>query len=328
MLRPKVVVGCKIHEDAVKILDEVADVQLILSASKEEIIAEIRDAEAILEIYYLSIETTELLDNTPKLRVLATLGVGYDHIDVEACTRRGVYVVHTPDVLSAAVAELTIGLILCLSRGILTADRYVRTEWCTPHAKDFPYGVDLEGKNLGIIGLGRIGYAVAKRASTFDMKINYYDIVRNMKAESELGVKFVDLETLLREADFVSIHVPLTPETRKMIGERELKQMKRGAFLVNIARGDIIDEAALCRALEERWIAGAGLDVFSEEPLPESPLKKMENVVLTPHIGSATIETLRRVALTNAVDIVRVLKGEEPINLVPEQRGKTFKRKG
>jgi len=177
-------------------------------------------------------------------------------------------------------------------------------------------GHDVYGKVLGIVGLGRIGYAVAKRARGFDMKILYYDVVRRPEAEKELGAEYTSLDDLLRRSDFVTIHVPLTPETRKLIGERELKLMKKTAVLVNTARGPIVDQKALTKALSEGWIAAAGLDVFEKEPIdPNDPLLRLRNVVLTPHIGSASHDTRNKMAEMAAEGIIKVLRGEKPENL-------------
>jgi D-3-phosphoglycerate dehydrogenase len=321
VLRPKVVSQFKLHPDAMKILEEVAKVVVVPGFSHEDLMAEMSDADALIGAARVD---EAFLNRTPRLKIVASFGVGYqDRVDVEACTRRGIFVTYTPNVLSGTVAELTIGLIICLARAIPLADAYVRRRWWRPRAKPLSLGVDIEGKTLGILGLGRIGYEVAKRAKAFGMGILYYDIVRNQKAEEEGLASYVPFDELLRASDFLTIHVPLIPETRKMIGERELRLMKKTAYLINMARGGVIDEEALCKALAEGWIAGAGLDVFAREPLPkDSPLIKMKNVVLTPHIGSATVEARRRMALMNATDVVRVLRGEEPINIVPEQRGR------
>ncbi|MEM3018631.1 MAG: D-glycerate dehydrogenase [Candidatus Bathyarchaeia archaeon] len=319
VLKPKVVSQFKLHQDALKILEEVAEVVIVPGFSHEDLMAEMSDADALIGAAKVD---EAFLNQTPRLKIVASFGVGYqDRVDVEACTKRGIFVTYTPNALSGTVAELTMGLILCLARAIPVADAYVRRRWWRPKAKPLPLGLDIEGKTLGILGLGRIGYEVAKRAKAFGMRILYYDIVRNLKAEGEGMASYASLDDLLKASDFLTIHVPLVPETRKMIGERELRLMKRSAYIINMARGGIIDEEALCRALSEGWIAGAGLDVFAREPLPkDSPLIKMKNVVLTPHIGSATVEARRRMALMNATDVVRVLRGEEPINIVPEQR--------
>lgn len=308
-----------LHPDAVKLLSEVADLKMGPFPSREAFMAELRDAEVLIGAMMVD---EEFLHQAPRLRINACFGVGYqDRTDIEACNRHGVYVTYTPNALSGAVADLTMGLILCLARGILPADRHVRTAWATNRGPGLPLGLDLEVLRLGVVGLGRIGYEVAKRAKAFGMSIIYYDIVRNKRAEDEGLVRYVGLQELLAASDFVTLHVPLIPETARLIGERELRAMKRTAYLINTSRGGVLDEEALCRALAEGWIAGAGLDVFAREPLPpDSPLVKMENVVLTPHIGSAARETRRRMSMMNATDVVRVLSGEEPINLIPEQR--------
>ncbi|MBS7638373.1 D-glycerate dehydrogenase [Candidatus Bathyarchaeota archaeon] len=262
-----------------------------------------------------------ILDRSPRLRIVARYGVGYDTVDVEACTRRGIYVTHTPGVLSSAVAELTIGLMLCLSRGLVRADRYVREEWWRHDRGRLHMGRDLNGKVLGIVGLGRIGVEVAARARAFNMKVLYHDVEPKREAERSLGVEYTDLEALLKASDFVSLHLPLTPRTRGLIGERELKMMKPTAYIINTSRGSVLDEGALCKALKEGWIAGAGLDVFEKEPLQrDSELINMDNVVLTPHIGSYTSETRRAMALMCIENVRAALEGKRPPNLVPEQK--------
>jgi len=188
-------------------------------------------------------------------------------------------------------------------------------------------GVDLAGKTLGIIGLGRIGYEVAVRAKAFKMNVIYYDKFRNEKVEKELDIQYASFKSLLETSDFVTIHVPLTQETRHLIGEKELKIMKKTAFLINTSRGSVVDEKTLCKALEEGWIAGAGLDVYENEPLPlDSLLIKNEKTVLTPHVGTATNETRRLMLLSAAESIWQVLTGKVPIHVVPEQKGKFFKK--
>ena len=329
LLKPKVMVSPGVGADNPGLIEEklgdLAEIVFCTFRKPEDISEEVRDVEAI--ILLLEPINDTVLNNFPNLKVIARYGVGYDNVDVEACTRRGIYVTHTPGILSHAVAELTVGLMLCLSRGLINADKYVRTEWAKPNRVRLRMGIDLYGKTLGIIGLGRIGYEVAVRAKSFGMKIVYYDVERKVDAERNLGVKYVDLETLMMESDFVSVHVPLTSQTRGLIGERELRLMKPTAYLINTSRGPVIDENALCKALREGWIAGAGLDVFVEEPLPlESPLINMENVVLTPHIGTYTVETRRAMALMCIENVRAVLMGEVPPNLVPEQKGMIFKR--
>lgn len=193
----------------------------------------------------------------------------------------------------------------------------LKTNWRVREERTKFTGVDIFGKTLGIIGLGRIGSLLARRAKGFDMETLYYDIVRNRKPEEELDIKFLPLHQLLAEADFISIHVPLTEETKGLIGEKELKAMKRSAMLINTSRGPVVDERALVRALEEGWIAGAGLDVYDKEPIdPDNPLLTLDNVVLTPHIGAETEECKKRIVEAAVENTVRALKGKQPLYLV------------
>ncbi|MBD3205019.1 D-glycerate dehydrogenase [Candidatus Bathyarchaeota archaeon] len=264
----------------------------------------------------------DFLDKAPKLGIAARFGVGYDSVDVEACTKRGVYVAHTPDVLSAGVADHTWALILGFMRHIPEADKYVRKEWANRERR-LEFGWELKDKTLGILGLGSIGREVLKRAQGFDMRLVYNDVVRKRDLEKEFGVQFVDKEELLRASDILSIHVPLLESTRHSIGSHELSIMKPSALIVNTSRGQVIDEDALYEALKDGKIKGAALDVFYEEPTPlHNPLLELENVVLSPHCASATWETRRKMAEL-AVDNIRAyLEGERPPTLVPEQREK------
>lgn len=326
-MKPKVVISSIIRgqtrEALSNLIKDLADSFYLTDWKSSGSLQGLKDVEVLVPLH--EEVDDELLRHTPRVRLVARLGVGYDRIDVEACTRRGVYVTYTPNVLSNAVAELTLGLMLCLSRRIIEADRYVRTEWAKAGRPTLPLREDLYGKTLGIIGLGRIGTEVARRAKAFGMRIVYYDKIRRREIEEELEATCLSLEDLLRNSDFVSIHVPLTPETRGLIGEGELRMMKKTAYIINTSRGKVIDEEALIRALRERWIAGAGLDVFESEPLPlDSPLIRMDNVVLTPHMGTHTVETRRLMVSTVAEEIRRVLTGKPPLNQVPEQRGMVF----
>jgi len=323
-MKPKVLLPprWKRFEKALEILRPIADIEYI---SEERFDEQLAEAEGMVG-YGVG---EEILRKAPKLKVVARYGVGYDDCDVEALTRHKVYLVHTPGVLSDSVADVTLGLILACNRKIVKADRYVREGWAKG-ASGYPdYGVDLKGKTIGIIGLGRIGYEVAKRCvKGFDMKVIYYDLRRNEKAEKELGAERKSLEEVMRESDFVSIHLPLTSQTRGFIKEKHLRMMKKTAYLINTARGAIIDQKALTRVLTEKAIAGAGLDVFEKEPVPlDDPLLSLENVVLTPHIASLTKEAREGMAICNARNIVAVLKGEiPPPNVVPEQKGLVFKK--
>jgi len=329
-LKPKVIISThlrsRVREALRNLLKDVADVRFLTDWTSRDSLREVRDAEGLIALHEYVNE--KLLSHTPRLRIVSRFGVGYDRVDVEACTKRGVYVTHTPNVLSNAVAELTFAFMLCLSRRIMEAERYVRTEWAKAGRSTLPLREDLAGKTLGIIGLGRIGTEVARRAKAFKMRIIYHDKVRRLNLEKDLGAKYVSLDELLRASDFVSIHVPLTPETASLIGEEELRKMKRTAYIINTSRGPVIDEEALCTALKERWIAGAGLDVFAEEPLPlDSPLIRMKNVVLTPHMGTHTVETRRLMISIVVEDVRRALTGKTPLNLVPEQKAEFLRQR-
>jgi glyoxylate reductase len=262
----------------------------------------------------------EFLKKAPKLGIAARFGVGYDSVDVDACIKNKVYVAHTPDVLSAGVADHTWALILGFMRHIPVADTYVRERWAKREER-FEFGWELENKILGILGLGRIGKEVLKRAQGFDLKIIYNDVVRWKDLEEEYGVQFVDKEGLLRGSDIISIHVPLMESTRHFIGANELELMKPTAVIINTSRGQVIDEKALYYALKKGKIRGAALDVFYEEPTPlDNPLLELDNVVLTPHCASATWETRRKMAELAVENIRAYLAGERPPTLVPEQR--------
>ncbi len=319
-MKPKVYVTRRIPETGLRILGEYCEVVYrdeFAPPTRDELLDAIENVDAIYCTLSEVIDK-EVINRAGRLRVIGTMSVGVDHIDVEHATRKGIYIVYTPGVLTETVADHAWALLLAAARRIAEADSYVRRgDWRIAWAPTMMLGYDVYGKTLGIIGLGRIGQAVARRAKGFDMKIFYYDIVRRRDLEEELGIEYAPLEKLLMDSDYVSIHVPLTPETRKLIGDRELKLMKRTAILVNTSRGPVIDQKALVKALKEGWIAGAGLDVFEKEPIdPDDPLLKLENVVLTPHIGSASHETRNKMAELTAVGIIKVLKGEKPENLL------------
>lgn len=284
--------------------------------TRRELTKKVRDVDAVLCVLTERMDGT-LLNRAPSLKVLSTMSVGLDHIDLAEATKRGIYVTYTPGVLTETTADFAWALIMNIGRRVTEADRYVRAgKWKVPWSPDLLLGEDVHGKTLGIVGLGRIGSAVAKRARGFDMKIMYYDPERSPTRESELGVEYSTLERLLEESDYVTLHVPLTPQTRHMIGKRELQKMRRTAFIVNTSRGPIIDESALIKALKNRWVAGAALDVCESEPIAaNSPLVKFENIVLAPHIASASFSTRSRMAEMAARNLITALKGETPSNL-------------
>jgi len=273
----------------------------------------------------------DMLSIAPKLKVVACYGVGYDNCDVDAMTRHEVYLTHTPGVLTDSVADHAMALLLAVNRTIVYSDNYVRTSWAAGKGEYPPLRFDLRGKTLGIIGFGRIGSALVPRAKGFGMNVSYYDEMYTSymkEMEEKYGAKRKSLEELLRESDFISIHVNLTPKTQGLIGEKELHMMKKTAYLINTSRGPVVDQKALGKALAEGAIAGAGLDVFEVEPIPlDDPLLKLKNVVLTPHQASATLEARVAMARCDAENIAAVIKGEvPPPNVVPEQAGMIFNK--
>ncbi len=252
-----------------------------------------------------------------ELKVIANFAVGYNNIDIEHARRKGIYVTNTPDVLTDATADIAWSLILTLTRNIIPADRYTREgrfEGWTPFLF---LGTSLQKKTLGIVGMGRIGKAVAKRGRAFGMRIVYHDMRRLPDdEESSLEASFLPFDEILREADVLTLHLPLTEASRGMMGEREFAAMKKRAFLINTARGEIVDEKALVRSLLSGHLAGAGLDVYEREPGIEEELKSMDNVVILPHIGSATREVRERMGTMAVENILAVLRGEKPPNSI------------
>jgi glyoxylate reductase len=246
------------------------------------------------------------------LKVIANMAVGYDNIDVEAATERGVVVTNTPEVLNETTADTAFMLLLAAARRLGEAERLLRSGGWDAWGPKQLTGPDVWGKRLGVIGFGRIGQALARRTRGFDMELVYHDQYRNEEAEQELGARYLDLDELLETADFISVHTPLTDETHHLIGATELGRMKPEAVFVNTSRGPVVDEAALADALAEGRIFAAGLDVYEEEPEVHPRLMELENVVLAPHIGSASIETRDKMAALAAENIVAVLSGEEP----------------
>jgi phosphoglycerate dehydrogenase-like enzyme len=246
-----------------------------------------------------------VLESSPTLKIIARTGVGTDSIDLQTARARGVRVTITPGLTAKCVADMTMGLLLCAARRICFNDTMIRHgEW------QRTIGIDLAGKALGIIGVGAIGKLVAKRARAFEMNILANDLIQDPAWAAEHEVSYVELDELLQRSDFVSLHVPLTNETRGLIGEPQLRRMKPTAFLINTARGPIIVEQALCESLREGWIAGAALDVFTQEPPRGSPLLRLENVVMTAHVGAWGDATWAAMARQAATEVVRALRGE------------------
>jgi lactate dehydrogenase-like 2-hydroxyacid dehydrogenase len=251
------------------------------------------------------------------VKVISNVAVGFDNIDIAAATERLIAVTNTPDVLTETTADYAWALLMAVARRVVEGDRFARSGQWKCWTIDLFAGHDIYGKTLGIFGLGRIGQAVARRAQGFGMRVLYHDAHRApANVEAALQAQFVGKDELLGAADFVSIHVPLRESTRKLIGAAELRRMKRNSILVNTARGPIVDEAALAEALRDGEIAGAGLDVFENEPHPHPALLELSNVVVTPHIASASIETRRRMSILAAENCAAALEGRRPANLV------------
>ncbi|MFX1560210.1 MAG: 2-hydroxyacid dehydrogenase [Promethearchaeota archaeon] len=288
--------------------------------SKDEIIEKAFDCHGLISLLTDTIDG-DLISKLPLLKVIAQYAVGFDNIDIEEATRRGIIVTNTPGVLTETTADLTWALIMATARRIVEADQYIRGgHWDVEWSPQLLLGPDIHGATLGIIGMGRIGQAVARRSQGFNMRVLYHSHSQTKEIEvvsKLIDAKSTDLITLLKEADIVSIHVPLTSETHHMIGKRELQMMKRGAILVNTSRGQVVDQDALYDALASGQLGGAGLDVFREEPLSKvSPLLKLQNIVLVPHIGSASKDTRTTMATMCAENIIAALNNERPPNIV------------
>ena len=263
--------------------------------------------------------TAAMLGGAKNLRVLANMAVGYDNLNPAEAAKRGIVVTNTPGVLAETTADMAWALLMAAARNVVASDRDTRAGGWTTWSPTAFLGVDVFGATLGIVGLGEIGEAMARRARGFEMRVLYASRTRKPEAEQRLGIEFATLDEVLGPADFVSLHTPLTEETRHLIGARELARMKRSAFLINTARGGVVDQDALIAALREGRIAGAALDVTDPEPLPlDNPLYSFPNVVITPHIASASLATRARMAEMAAANIIAVLAGRPPVNPVPQ----------
>lgn len=287
-------------------------------ASYDEMLKNLHDKEGIL-LSGTKVDTY-LLDHAPKLKVVSNISVGYNNFDIEAMKKRNVIGTNTPGVLNDTVADLIFALMLASARKVAELDRYVRDgKWNETDFEEM-FGKDVHHATLGIIGMGRIGQDVAKRAIYgFDMNVLYYNRTRKTEAEEKLGVKYADLNTLLSQSDFVLVMTALTDETYHMIDEEQFYLMKKDSIFINASRGATVNEKALIKALKDKKILGAGLDVFEDEPVDkDNPLLKINNVVLLPHIGSATKKTRSDMAMLAAKNLVKALYGEVPPNIVPE----------
>jgi len=283
---------------------------------REVMMREVAEVDGLLALLTDRIDA-EVMDAGKRLRVISNYAVGYDNIDVPAATQRGIVVGNTPGVLTETTADLAFSLLMAAARRIAEGDRYTRAgKWQTWGPKLF-LGYDLHHATLGLVGMGRIGSEMAKRANGFDMRVLYYDPVRRQDLEGSLGVIYVSFDTLLRESDFISLHTPLTEQTRHLIGAPELAKMKLTAILVNSSRGPVVDQQALYEALRDGVIAGAGLDVFEVEPIPQDdPLLTLDNVTVVPHVGSASHATRDKMARMAAENLIAGLQGKLPPNCV------------
>jgi glyoxylate reductase len=318
MAKPKVFATHRLFDAARKILKEACQVEYWAKPGRpprEEVLRRVKDKDGL--ICLLTEKTNEeLLKAAPKLRIAANVAVGFDNIDVAACTKRGVAATNTPGVLDETTADFAWTLMMAVARRLSEGEALARSGNWKNWDLDQLVGRDVWGKTLGIVGFGRIGRAVARRASGFQMKVIYADAVRAPEsAEKELKAEFREMDALLAESDFVSLHVPLLPETRGLFGAEKLSRMKPTAFLINTSRGPVVNEAELVAALEAGKIAGAGLDVYENEPLIHRGLKRA-NVVLAPHIASASLETRTKMACMAAENVVALFAGKRPPNIL------------
>jgi glyoxylate reductase len=323
-MKKKVYVTRLIPEPALSMLSKECDITVNKKPNpptKKEILSNIRGMDAILCMLSDTIDR-EIMDAAgPNLKVISSYSTGYDHIDIEEANRRGIYVAYTSDILTESTADLTFALILSLARRVVEADKFVRKKlWKYGWMPKLFLGSDVNGMTLGIFGLGRIGSAVARRAKGFNMKILYHNRHRIINQLDDPIANYVDINKLLKESDFLSIHANLNKHSFHFFNEAKFKKMKNTAFIINTSRGQIIDQRALIKALRNRWIAGAGLDVYEKEPICSSnALLRMNNVIILPHIGSATYQTRSKMARVAAENLLNILNGIEPLYLVNPQ---------
>ncbi len=318
-MKPAVLVTKRIYPEAIEYLKAHAEVDYVNSddgVPADELLARISGKQAVVS-QLTDKFTPTVLDQLDGVRVIANVAVGFDNIDVAAATRHKILVTNTPDVLTDTTADFAFALLMAAARRVVEGHHFVHSGQWTKWRIDLLVGQDVHHRTLGIFGMGRIGQAVARRGRGFEMRILYHDAMRAPEAvERETGAELVSAERLLSESDFVSLHVPLLPETRHMIGAEQLRRMKPTAILVNTSRGPVVDEAALATALAEHVIAGAGIDVFENEPRVHPGLLKLDNVVLAPHIASASVDTRRKMSMMAVENAVAALEGRRPANLL------------
>ncbi len=327
-MKPVVLVTKRIYPEAIAFLKEHVELDYADSddgLSAAELLARIRGKQAVVSQLTDKFPAA-VIDQLDGVRIIANVAVGFDNIDVAAATRRGILVTNTPDVLTDTTADFAFALLMAAARRVVEGHQFLHAGKWSKWRIDLLVGQDVHHRTLGLFGMGRIGQAMARRGGGFSMRILYHDAVRAPEAiERELGAEFVSAETLLRESDFVSLHVPLLPHTRHMISGPQLRMMKPTAILVNTSRGPVVDEAALAEALEQRVIAGAGLDVFENEPQVHPGLLKLDNVVLEPHIASASVDTRKKMSMLAAENAVAALEGRRPATLL---NGEVWEKRG
>ncbi len=318
MAKPKVLSTHELFPEAHKILDAACDVEYWKDTerpSRDEFLRRVKDKEGLVCLLTEKVNE-EMLRVAPKLRIASNVAVGFDNIDVDACTKRGVVATNTPGVLDETTADFAWTLLMAVARRLGEGEQLARSGNWKGWNLDQLCGADVWGKTLGIVGFGRIGRAVARRASGFQMKVIYTDAVRaSEEAEKSVCAEYRDMNGLLAESDFISVHVPLLPETRGLFDAPKFYRMKPSAFLINTSRGPVVDEAALVAALENKKIAGAALDVYENEPFILPGLKR-PNVVLAPHLASASLETRTKMAVIAANNVVAIFKGQMPANML------------
>ncbi|HWR38945.1 MAG TPA: 2-hydroxyacid dehydrogenase family protein [Patescibacteria group bacterium] len=321
-MKKQVFVSGKIPQVASALLSKFFDVTIhndLNLLSKQEIIEGVAGKDALLCLLSDNIDSDVIASNA-KLKVIANYGAGFNNIDIAAATARKIPVTNTPAVSTAATADLTIGLMIAIARRIVEGDKTTREGRFTGWAPLYHLGVEVTGKTLGIVGMGNIGKAVVKRARGFDMRIVYFSRTRlKPELEKELQLEYLPLDEVIKTSDFLSFHASYNPSLHHLIGAEQLAAMKSSAYLINAARGPMIDEAALLKALQEKNIAGAALDVYEFEPKVTAGLEKLDNVILCPHLGNATVETRDAMAEIAAKNIVAVLNGEKALNCVNPQ---------
>jgi glyoxylate reductase len=320
--QPRVFITQPIADSALKRLRDIANVTINKDASKiiarSKLLAAVKKCDVLFSLLHDKVDRAVLSAN-PKLRAVCSMAITPDNIDVAEATRRGIPVTVVPPIVAEATADIHFGLMIAVARRMMEGERMVRAGKFPGSQSNHFAGVSVHGKTIGIVGAGRIGQATARRARGFGMKILYWGPRRKLDAERELGLEHVTLDRLLTESDFVSLHPPLNAETRHMISDKQFALMKSTAFIINTARGAIIDEKALMRALKKKLIAGAGLDVFEHEPKLPPALKTMKNVVLTPHLGSAVMEVRDQMANFVVDNLQAIMSGGTPPNCVNPQ---------